>query len=71
MKLYLILFVFHHRTSATNVPSFIDPKSKKAPQLEKYPNVYDLNSETKVSSCKYNIKHKCIIIYRYYFKLVS
>lgn len=42
-----------YRTSSANVPSFIDPKSRKAPPTEKFPHVYDLNSESKVSSCKY------------------
>lgn len=49
----LNIFYFNFlRTSASNVPMFIDPKSRKVPQSTKYPNVYDLNSETKVSSCK-------------------
>lgn len=44
-----------HRTSNANVPSFIDPKSRKAPPTEKFPHVYDLISESKVSSCKFPI----------------
>ncbi|XP_050548348.1 activating signal cointegrator 1 complex subunit 3-like, partial [Daktulosphaira vitifoliae] len=41
-------------TSAPNVPMFIDPKSCKAPLAEKFPHVYDINSESKVSSCYIN-----------------
>lgn len=50
-----------YRTSNANVPSFIDPKSRKAPPTEKFPHVYDLNSESKVSSCKFPYKY--IFIY--------
>jgi len=43
----------YFRTSAANVPVFIDPRSRKAPVAEKYPHVYDMNFESKVSSCKH------------------
>lgn len=49
MKLCLLYL----RTSLANVPSFIDPKSRKVPLSENYPHVYDMNYESKVSSCMY------------------
>jgi len=59
------LWLLYYRTSATNVPTFIDPKSRKAPAAQKYPHVYDMNFESKVSSCKffYNFNFKFMFLH--------
>ncbi|CAH1724972.1 activating signal cointegrator 1 complex subunit 3 [Aphis gossypii] len=46
-----VLKIVSKTTSASNVPTFIDPRSRKAPLAQKYPHVYDMNFESKVSSC--------------------
>lgn len=44
---------------------FIDPMSRKAPPAEKYPNVYDMNYSSKVSSCEYFLNR--IVMYNMVF----
>jgi len=46
---------------------FIDPKSRKAPPAEKYPHVYDMNFEAKVSSCGYFFDNFKFYIFSYGF----